>query len=61
MSEGVNAESVRGESGGGLQVGVLDAVLLTGLVVVVVAFLLRLKRKKQEDQNNLRNLKVVTK
>jgi hypothetical protein len=46
---------------GGLQVSVLDAVLLAGLVVVVVAVLVRFRRKRLEEQNNLRNLRVITK
>ena len=61
MSEGVDAEVVGGGSGEGLQVGVLDAVLLSGLLVVVVALLVRFRRKRLEEQNNLRSLKVVNK
>lgn len=61
MSEGVSAESVSGESGVGLQIGFLDAVLLTGLVVVVVGLVVRLRRRNQDDQNSLRSLKVITK
>lgn len=59
MSEGVDTEAVGGGGGEGLQVGVLDAVLLGGLVVVVVALLVRFRRKRLEEQNNLRSLKVV--
>lgn len=58
MSEGV--DSVSGGAGEGLQVGLLDAVLLTGVVVVVVALLLRFRRKRQEEQGNLRSLKVIS-
>lgn len=62
MSEGLGAESVSvGGTGEGLQVGVLDAVLVTGLVVVVVALVVRYRRRKLEEQSNLRSLKVITK
>lgn len=55
-----SSETTATDAGEGLQVGVVDVVLLTGLVVVLVALVLRFRRKKQEEQD-LRSLKVVTK
>lgn len=52
----MSEDSVSGGTGEGLQVGVLDAVLLTGVLVVVVALFLRFRRNRHEEQ--IRSLKV---
>ena len=60
MSEEQGGE-VEGEGGGGgLQVGILDVVVLARLLVFVVAVVMRFRRKRLEEQNSLRNLKVLS-
>ena len=59
--EDANMEPGGGGSGEGLQVGVLDALLLAGVLVIVLILFLRYRRKQLEEKDNLRSLKVITK
>ena len=54
----VDVEPTVGD-GGAVSVGVLDVVIIAGLVAVVVVLLMRFRRKRMEDKNTLRSLKVM--
>ncbi len=44
--------------GGAAAVGVLDIALIVGLVVVVIAIILKCKRKVNDDNSRLKDLKI---
>lgn len=48
-----------GAAGGAVSVGILDVVIIAGLVAVVAVLVMRFRRKKLEEQNTLRSLKVM--
>lgn len=52
-----DAEAV---AGGVASIGILDVVLIAGLVAVVAVLVMRFRRKKLEEQNTLRSLKVMS-
>lgn len=55
MSEDTNLEP---ESAG---VSVLDVVVISGVLVIAFALVWRFRKRRLEEQNNFRSLKVVTK
>lgn len=57
MPEDVQVESASEESG---YFSLVDGILLVGVVVIVLALIIRFRKRKIEERNSLRNLRVIT-
>ena len=58
MSEGTVLEET-GEAGWNFSL--VDGVMLAALSAIVIALIIRFRKKRLEEHNSLRNLRVVTK
>ena len=45
----------------GWNFSLLDGLMLAALFAIVVVLIIRFRKKRLEEQNNLRNLRVITK
>lgn len=55
----MSEEEETGEAG--WQFSLLDGVMLGALAVILAVLIMRFRKKRLEEQNNLRNLRVITK
>lgn len=60
MPEDVQVESASEEPGDGGYFSLVDGILLVGVVVIVLALIIRFRKRKIEERNSLRNLRVIT-